>query len=488
MTTSELELYGFQLEDYKDLLPYRSRLLGSEMGTGKTPLALKLDLGDRQKESNKGFLRPMTLVVCLKSGVENTWLKHYREWAPQLKVITMDPKNRDKFTAAIKARSHDIYICHWEGLRLERKIIHSVYWLGVIADEAQKAKNTKSQVFRALQACKTKYKTAITGTPADDKPQDMRAILYWLYPNFWLWKDESVFRDTLLVYDWNEDGTYRKYQGIQKQMLPTFHKAIRPFYRRHLKKGHCCSKHPEGVAPQMPDKTYRTIYTDLTPEQRKAYNQMRDEFVAWIGEHEDTPLVANVAVSQLIRLQQFACGSMELIGYKEVKNKDGEIVKKPVYRMRDPSSKIDAIEDILDELGEDRPVVVFTQFKQFAYLLANRLRARKIDHALFTGDTSPKDRYDIVQRFQAGRLRVFIGTIAAGGTGLDLYRASTVVFADRSWSPSANKQAEDRLWRFGQKNAVEVIDLVARSTIENGRLQKIGNKWEDIRLMVGDIR
>src|SRR3954466_10471810 len=95
-------LYKFQYEDYEQLLPYRSRLLGSEMGTGKTPLAIALDLGDRAKKSNQNFLRPMTLVVCLKSGVENTWAKHYREWAPQLKVITMDPKRRHLFTEAIK--------------------------------------------------------------------------------------------------------------------------------------------------------------------------------------------------------------------------------------------------------------------------------------------------------------------------------------------------------------------------------------------------
>jgi SNF2 family DNA or RNA helicase len=199
---------------------------------------------------------------------------------------------------------------------------------------------------------------------------------------------------------------------------------------------------------------------------------MRDEMIAWIGEQKEDVLPAPVVIAQLIRLQQFSCAFAE---YTE----QGRI------RLAEPSSKLDVVMEILDETEE--PLVVFTQFKQLVNLLANRLRLQSIPHVTLTGDTQQEERPRVVSRFQSGNARVFVGTIGAGGVGIDLFAASTVVFVDRTWSPALNGQAEDRLHRIGQKNAVQVIDLVARNTVDVlNKKPTLVTKQEWIRRILGD--
>jgi SNF2 family DNA or RNA helicase len=229
--------------------------------------------------------------------------------------------------------------------------------------------------------------------------------------------------------------------------------------------------------PELPDKYNTKVWVTLKPEQRRAYNQMNKDLIAWVGEHEDQPLVAPVVIAKLIRLQQFA------VAYCDVNWTEGE---SPTVTLSEPSAKLDVLMELLDDNPEES-VVVFSQFSQAIRLLGARLAAAEIPHGLFTGATSDSDRARIVNEFQAGKLRVFAGTIKAGGVGLDLFRASTVVFLDRSWSPAENLQAEDRLHRHGQQNAVQVIDIMAKDTIDLGREQMLIQKWDWIRKMLGDV-
>jgi SNF2 family DNA or RNA helicase len=134
----------------------------------------------------------------------------------------------------------------------------------------------------------------------------------------------------------------------------------------------------------------------------------------------------------------------------------------------------------------DEPIVVFSQFKSILVMLARRLEKKGISYGITTGDIKKAERTAAVQDFQAGKLQVFMGTIATAGEGITLTRASTVVFLDRAWRHSANRQAEDRLHRIGQEEAVQVIDLIARNTVDLGRLQKIERKAEWVRQLVGD--
>jgi len=175
----------------------------------------------------------------------------------------------------------------------------------------------------------------------------------------------------------------------------------------------------------------------------------------------------------MTRLQQFA-----------VANADVDAVTGKV-RLTDPSSKLDALMEIIND-NPDKQFVVFSQFKQLVKLACARLEAAKVPCVEFSGDTPASVRNTIEEDFEAGTYRVFVGVIAAGGVGLPLTSASTVIFLDRSWSSIDNAQAEDRLHRDGQKDAVQVIDIIARNTIDLGRHQNLRRNWSWIKQLLGD--
>lgn len=334
-------------------------------------------------------------------------------------------------------------------------------WAHVIADECHRAKDRKSQQTRALKGIQhVIYKTGMSGTPVVNRPDELWSILNWLYPKQYrsYWKFFGRYVETEEVYLRNR--TIKKIKGPKNEDLLL--KEIEPFYVRHLKK---------EVLPDLPDKYFTQLKVDLTPVQRRAYVQMRDNMIAWIGDQEDEVLPAPVVIAQLIRLQQFA------VAYATY-SAEGRI------RLAEPSSKLDAVMEVIDETSGQ--VVIFSQFKQLISLLGDRLRLKHISNVAITGDVAQADRPEQVARFQRGDARVFLGTIGAGGEGITLHASSTVVFLDRSWSPALNTQAEDRLHRIGQKNAVQVIDIVARNTVDLGRLATLETKKSWIRRVLGD--
>jgi SWI/SNF-related matrix-associated actin-dependent regulator 1 of chromatin subfamily A len=146
---------------------------------------------------------------------------------------------------------------------------------------------------------------------------------------------------------------------------------------------------------------------------------------------------------------------------------------------------VDALVQILED-NPDEPIVVFSASKQAIGLAAKRLTKLGIGFVSITGDTPGVDRGGIVQSFQSGSVRVFLGTIGAGGEGITLTASSTVIFLDRDWSPAKNAQAEDRLHRIGQLNAVQIIDIMARDTVDLGKDQKLKLKIAWIRKILGD--
>jgi SNF2 family DNA or RNA helicase len=254
---------------------------------------------------------------------------------------------------------------------------------------------------------------------------------------------------------------------------------IAPYYVRRLK---------EDVLEDLPDKYYTTLKVELGAQQRRVYDQMKREMLAWVGEHEDEPLAVSQAIVKLIRLQQLACAYAEITWVKKKrKQPDGTWRLEDVRQVRltDPSAKLDALMEVLDA-NPEKQFVVFSQSKQVVKLFEKRLHSKKIPYGILTGDTAQADRGNMVAAFQRGELRVFTGTIQAGGVGITLTAASTVVFLDRTWSPAINIQAEDRLHRIGQKEAVQVIDIVAKNTVDLGKLTKLEAGWRFIKTLLGD--
>jgi len=291
-----------------------------------------------------------------------------------------------------------------------------------------------------------------------------------------------------------DDGSEIYHQRAFDEIMGTANvdvlmEQIGHFYTRRLK---------EDVWDEMPEKYYTDIYVDLAPVQRRAYEDMRREMLSWVGKHENEPIAAPVVISQLMRLQQFAGAFARLdtvikrsnecpdCGAVKWQNCTGH--KREVLRLDEPSSKLDAVMDVIED-NPGKQIGVFSQSKQMIHMLAARLDKQKITNAIYTGDVkSDKIRDDLVERFQQGERRIFAATIRSGGEGITLTAAHTGIFLDRDWSPSKNKQAGDRFHRIGQKNAVQIINIIAKDTIEPDRDRKINLKWSWLKEILGDTK
>jgi SNF2 family DNA or RNA helicase len=478
--TAPLVLFDFQQETVDRLAKQSSRLIAHDMGLGKTVQGVEIDKKNRADDTSGRRLK--TLVVTPKGVInDGAWQRAFASNNPGVDVFVLDPKNRTPFVkAASDGRKPGVFICHWESLRLEdMAALRKVDWFHIIADEVHRAKSRKAQQTQALKRLHTDFKTGLSGTWADNQPQDAWSVLNWLWPSYY--RSYWGFRKHYCIEE-QQAGGYTKVVGVKN--IESLNAEMDPWYSRVLK---------EDVLKDLPEKYETALWVELSPTQRRSYNEMKKELIAWVGKQDmEKPLIASVVVAQLVRLQQFAIASAEIVGYedKAVKSKDsGEvhIVTVPIVRMVEPSAKIDRLMEMLEDTPLDtEPVVVFTQFKGAIRILEERCKKAGISVATFTGDTKERDRAERISGFQSGKYQVFAATIAAGGEGITLTRASTVVFLDRAWSPSKNRQAEDRLHRIGQKNAVQVIDIMARNTIDLGRRQKIEQKWSWLKQILGD--
>lgn len=457
-----MKLFDFQMETVNRLREPRGVLIGHDMGLGKTVTAIALDVAKRSNVD----IPAKTIVIC-PLAVISSWVKHFREWAPHLNVISIDNKNRKPFMEAMaqtfadpKSTGYDVFIMHYPAMRLEPDVARYP-WFHVICDEVHSLQDRNASQTKAVKKLKALYKTGLSGTPVFNKPDDLWSILNWLYPKYWksYW---GYFNRYIKWVDWNG---YRTVIGVQNEH--ELQEQMAGFYSRIMK---------QEVLTDLPDKYYSKITVDLHPKQAKAYKQMKKDMLAWVGEHEHEPINAPVVIAQLIRLQQFASAYAE-IEYLE----DGSTRVK----LADPSSKIDAVMEKIKET--DQPIVVFSQFAQMARLLKERCEKEGITCGLYTGSVPKADRDQVVDDFQAGKIRVFAGSIKAGGIGLTLTRASTVILMNREWAEALNEQAIDRLHRIGQKNAVHVIDIEAKDTIDIERNLGIAMSWSIIKKLLGEL-
>ncbi len=443
-------LLPFQQEDVDYLGLQPSVLVANSMGTGKTWEALERDLWIREKEGDG-----RTLIVAPLS-THSSWEEHILDLT-ELGYYVIDPKDRDQFINHTKIDCA-IFVLHFEALRLMPELA-KIKWQHIIVDECQKIKNRKAQQTKALKKIKAPYKTAMSGTPMVNRPDELWSVLNWLYPKTYTsyWR---FYRDHV-----DFDVTPQGYHIIRGPRKPkALRREITPFTVRRLK---------EDVLPQLPEKYYTKLEVVLHPQQRRAYDKMRKDMIAWVGSHEDRPLVAPAVIAQLMRLQQLASASVDVV--------NGSV------ELREPSAKLDALLDLLDAAngGSSDPIVVFSAFSRMIRLVAEKLSSVGVTHRVLTGDTPQSLRGSIIKDFQAGKVKVLLATIATGGTGITLHRANKVCFLDRSWSPAENQQAEDRLHRIGQRSAVQVIDIMAKGTIDQGKNQKLELKADWIRKILG---
>jgi len=462
---SDLDLYDFQKEDVEKILSVGNGLIGSEMGVGKTLEAIKLDEG-------WWFQGALPTLVIAPLNTFDSWVEKYNIMSPSTDVVVIDRKDRSKFIEARRKRQGDVFLMHWDALRLMPELAN-FEWNVVIADEVHRAANRKSQTTQALFRLRAKHRLAMSGTASGDQPHNLWSILHFVWPtyyrSYWKFWKHYVIEDT----GYAQGGAYRKVVGVKN--VDHLQEEIKPWYIRHLKREQCCEHHPEGVMSWLPEKTYDKIWVDLSSHQRKVYDQMRDKMVAWVGEHENSPLVAGVVVAQLARLSQMALAAPYI-------EDDGTV------RLEMPSSKMDALYELIKD-HPDKKFVVFSASKKMCYLTQQEMTRKGIGCFVLSGDTPQTHRNGMVRNFTNDpSIRLFIGVIEAAAEGIDglQHATDTAIFLDRSWRTIKNKQAEDRLHRGGQKDTVQIIDIMAKDTIDMGRLQKLETKWAWIKAILGD--
>lgn len=473
--------------------------IGDSMGTGKTVTAIARDFQLRKDypEHEDG----PTLIVTEKLGLD-VWDYHLREMGVDEKqILIINPKNRSAFEAELKflrevlfrkytSPRYRYYIMHYDVIRWIKDSLlatpHPITWFHIIADEFHLIKNPKAQRTKLFKKIKGHYKTGCTGNPADDKPYDIWSLLNWLYPrkyrSYWNFYNAYVESEEKVRHDFYVDGHgrrrmkltgYREMTGIKNidQLL----KEIEPFYIRRLL---------TDIVKDMPEKipVRPPILVDLTPKQRKAYEQMAKKSMARIGERGSEFVMmaaANVAVHT--RLRQMALATVTPVwNVEDEENITDEEWDSPEIILEKPSPKLDALMNFITT-HEDEPFVIFTWFRGMADLVEEECQQQGITVVkMHGGITSHKKRTQMVEDFQAGRARIFVGTISVAGKIITLDRAHHVIFTDLSWRPNDNRQAEDRTWRRNQRNAVRIYEIQARNTIDQVRWEKIQTKEEMI--------
>ena len=488
-----MELLSHQKEAVEKFRNVKARLVGDSMGVGKTATGIGLDL-DMRSTYGKPGMHIKTLIICSKNGLE-VWERHLLEFGVKAsRILCIDPKNRKPFESELAngAHKYDYYICHWDVLtRLEDiNRANHIVWTHVIADEAHMAKNRQAARTRELKKLKCHVKTALTGTPVSNKPHDLWSVLNWLYPKHF----SSYWRFFNTYVEWNDWTGYRTITGVKN--IKKLHEVIEPFYiRRTL----------YDVRADMPKKSYRTIEVELEPKQRKTYENMKEFQVARLSGHNVT---SSVVVALYQRLQKLAAGTCEVewseaewaLYYSDLKKyedlvqawedsgREGVKPKRPrgpSLKVGEPSPKIDAVFDLI-ESEEDEQFVVFSQFSDVVDLIEARCNRRKIPVSKITGSITDKNsRNAAVASFQSGDSRIFVGTIGAAGTTITLNAAHTLIFVDRDWNPSNNEQAEDRIFRIDNDDLpIQIIDIVAKDTVDEYRLARIEEKAGWIREML----
>jgi SNF2 family DNA or RNA helicase len=493
-----MELFPFQQEDAKKLYRAWNGLNGNEMGTGKTVEAIQIDKWWARAKVNPE--RWPTLVIAPINTFDG-WIDRFKDLDPDADVVVVErtPSGRAAFAEAIRTGKGDVFLCNYESARILQSQLVKLTYNSIIIDECHRIANRKSQTTLAIQGLgkRARHRLALSGTASGDKPENLFTVLNWLWPkaftSYWNFRRRYCVEESETKYITGKDGkkrevTYRQIVGYQN--LDELHHLMNPWYVRHLKRERCCDEHPNGVMEQLPAKTYDKIWVDLNPTQRRVYEQMRKEMVAWVGEHEDSPLVASVVVAQLVRLSQIALATPEVYEETGIDRETGKPKRVVKVKLVLPSAKLEALLELVKD-NPDKKFVVFSSSKQICYLAQRYMKEHGVGTFVLSGDTPATQREGMVKRFVEARpdeCQLFISVIKAGGEGIDglQHATDTAVFLDRDPWTIKNQQAEDRLHREGQKDTVQIIDILARNTIDIGRLERDFTKWQAIKLFLGD--
>ena len=394
--------------------------LADDMGLGKTITVIALHLHRAAGP---------VLVVCPASLLGN-WEREIRRFAPGVPVRRFHGASRDLSDLS------GFVLTTYGTMRLDAPELATVSWDLVVADEAQHVKNARSATAKALRTIKSGVRVALTGTPVENSLSELWAILDWAIPG--LLGSLPGFRRR-----WAKPIEADKDEETARRLS----RLLRPFLLRR-------NKSDPGIAPELPAKTETDQLVPLTREQTGLYEAVVREAMAEIAQADGM-----ARRGMIIKL---------LTSLKQICNHPAQYLKQTDARLTARSGKLTLLDELLDTiLSEDHAVLVFTQYVAMANLLSRHLAARGISSQFLHGGTPVSRRDEMVHRFQAGEVPVFLISLKAGGTGLNLTQADHVVHYDRWWNPAVEDQATDRAHRIGQTRPVQVHRLMTEGTIED---------------------
>ncbi|WP_142269061.1 DEAD/DEAH box helicase [Streptomyces sp. SLBN-115] len=401
--------------------------LADDMGLGKTVTLIALHLHRQTDASAAG----PTLVVCPTSLMGN-WQREIEKFAPGTPVRRFHGPQRDLASLA----DGEFVLTTYGTLRLDAGRLGEVPWGLAVADEAQHVKNPYSATARALRTIGARARVALTGTPVENNLSELWAILDWTTPG--LLGRLGAFRTRY---------ARAVESGGDPAAAERLGRLVGPFLLRRRKSD-------PGIAPELPPKTETDRPVALTREQTGLYEAVVRETLAAIAEADDM-----ARRGLIVKL---------LTGLKQICNHPAQYLKEERPRTAGRSGKLELLDELLDTLlAEGASVLVFTQYVRLARLLEQHLAARGVPTQFLHGGTPVAERENMVGRFQDGEVPVFLLSLRAAGTGLNLTRAEHVVHYDRWWNPAVEAQATDRAYRIGQTRPVQVHRLIAEGTIED---------------------
>ncbi|NBG88577.1 DEAD/DEAH box helicase [Isachenkonia alkalipeptolytica] len=412
---STLSAYGF------------GGILADEMGLGKTIQALSYLL----KEKERGALEPSILVV--PTSLVYNWEDEIQRFSPDLKTLTISGTKEEREEKAKKIKDFDLVLTSYPLLRRDTELYEDQQFHACILDEAQHIKNKSSQSAKAVKSLRGKHRFVLTGTPLENNLTELWSIFDFLIPGYL--------------------GSYKSFtEKYQKPInkngdnfsLKKLKRKVDPFILRRLK---------ADVLKELPDKMEGKVLVDMTKEQQKLYRLYLQRIK---GEIEDVVEEKGFNNSQiqilagLTRLRQISCHPGVFI-----------------EDYHGGSGKLEALAEIVDlALESNHRLLIFSQFTGVLKKVREDLEKKGHRPLYLDGSIPMNQRGDLVKRFNKGEVPIFLISLKAGGTGLNLTSADMVIHMDPWWNPAVENQATDRAHRIGQKKKVQVKKLIARGTVE----------------------
>lgn len=428
----EYQVTGF--EWMKSLSKYHlGGVLADDMGLGKTLQAITYITSCLEDNVD---MKPV-LIVTPASLLYN-WASEFEKFAPEVPVTVIHGTSPIRTEMIQKIAPNNVYLISYPSLRQDEHEFLGTRFQTIILDEAQAIKNYNTKASQAVRSLKTTNVFALSGTPLENSIDELWTMFQTIMPGFF--------------------PSLRKFKELPHERVA---QMIRPFLMRRLKR---------DVVKELPDKIETNLYSELTEPQKKIYLAYLEKIQQEIGENEQEDRIKLLA--GLTRLRQICCDPALF-----VENYDGG------------SGKLMQLFDTIQTARENgKRILIFSQFTSMLQIMKAKAEEEEYRYFYMDGSTPSKSRMDLVNAFNAGDADLFFISLKAGGTGLNLTGADTVILYDLWWNPAVEEQAASRAHRIGQKNVVQVIRMITKGTIEEKiyNLQKQKQALMDALIQPGE--